>query len=147
MSRPKSRIILAAALLLASAPARAERLTFGQAIESALAHGREIQSAGQGVEAQAARVGGATARYGPTLHADANLLYWDKPLRVAFVAPGMMQPGMEIPVLTVRDQITSQVTVTLAQPLSGLLVVNRLVALERSGYEAARADETRSRLD
>ena len=38
-------------------------------------------------------------------------------------------------------------TVTLAQPISGLLVLHRLVGLERNGVEAARADQARARLD
>jgi outer membrane protein len=137
---------LTVVVLLAAAPARAqERLTFGQAIESALARGREVQAAEQGVEASRARVSGATARRWPSLHADANILYWDKPLRINFGAPDM--PGAQAGALTVRDQVTSQVTLTLTQPISGLLAVNRLVRLERNGVEAARADQVRSRLD
>jgi outer membrane protein TolC len=55
--------------------------------------------------------------------------------------------GMAASAVLIREQITSQVTVTLAQAISGLFVVNRLVALERNGAEAARADEQRARLD
>jgi outer membrane protein len=133
-------------VMLVAMPASAqERLTFGQAIESALARGREVQAAEQGVEASEARVSGATARRWPSLHADANILYWDKPLQVNFGVPGM--PGMEAGTLTVRDQVTSQVTLTLTQPISGLLAVSRLVRLERNGVEAARADQARARLD
>jgi outer membrane protein len=141
---------LAAALVLVALPARAqERLTLGQAVESALARGRGIQVAGQGVDASAARVSQARARYLPTLHADANILVWDKPLRVSFVPMGAMgtMTGAEAGVLTVRDQVTSQVTITLAQPISGLIAVNKLVALERRGLQAAQADQLTSRLD
>jgi outer membrane protein len=144
-----SRCPLMLAALLAAAPAAAqERLTLSQAVQSALGRGREIQIAGHEVEATEARVSGATARRGPTLRAEGNVLYWDKPLKISFgPMPSMTMSGAEAAALTVRDQITSQVTITLAQPISGLLVVNRLVALERNGHAAARADQERSRLD
>jgi outer membrane protein len=139
---------IAVALALAAAPAAAEPMTLSQAVQSALGRGREIQAAGQEVEATAARVRGARARMGPTLRAEGNVLYWDKPLRIAFgPIPDMTMPPAAAAALTVRDQITSQLTITVAQPLSGLLVVNRLVALERNGNEAARADQLRTRLD
>jgi outer membrane protein len=147
---PAVRALAAGALLLGAVPASAQqRLTLGQAIEAALSRGREVQAAAQGVEASSARVSGATARRWPTLHADANVLYWDKPLRINFSVPGMSGTAMppENGELVVRDQVTSQVTLTLAQPISGLLVVHRLVSLERNGVEAARADQMRARLD
>jgi outer membrane protein TolC len=140
-------VVMLLVVLLAATAAHAEQLTFAQAVESALSHGREIQAAAQGAEAQQARVRGAAGHYGPTLRTEANIQRWNKPLLVAFVPamPGMT--GMEVPALLVREQVTSQVTVSLAQPISGLFVVNRLVALERNGAEAARADQERARLD
>jgi outer membrane protein len=129
------------------APAGARRLTLRQAIEQAIGVGSEIQIASQGVEASAARVRGAGAQRFPQLKVEGNVLYWDKPLDLAFVMPGMMMPGQSVPVLRVREQTTAQVTVTLAQPISALLVLHRLIALERNGEEAAKADQLKARLD
>jgi outer membrane protein len=132
-----------------------QRLTLRQAIELAVASGPEIQAAEQGVEASAARVRGAGAQRFPQLRAEANVLYWDKPLELVFPAGPAMgmgtgmgtETGAAAPGLRVRDQVTSQVSITLAQPISALLVLHRLIALERNGEQAARADQARARLD
>ena len=58
-----------------------------------------------------------------------------------------MEPAGPAPSLRVRDRVTSQASVTLAQPISALVVLHRLVALEQNGVEAARADQMRARLD
>ena len=131
------------------------RLTFRQAIETALKNGPEIEIAASGVDAAQARVRAAGAQRFPALRAEANILYWDKPLEISFAGmPGMtgMTPspgtgGMAAPVLRVRDQVTSQASLTLAQPISGLFVLHRLVGLERNGAGAARADRERAKLD
>jgi outer membrane protein len=146
-----------ALLMGASAPAGAQppaasgprRLTLRQAIELSVERGPEIQVAAEGVLASAARVRGAGAQRFPQLRAEANILYWDKALELRFPT-GMMGMGMEgagAAALTVRDQVTSQVSVTLAQPISALFVLHRLVGLEENGEQAARADQARARLD
>ncbi len=131
---------------LAPAPPGARRLTFREAIQIALKDGSEISAASEGVRAASARVRGAGAQRFPQLSTQANILRWDKPLAVTFVSPGMPMSG-PAPALVVRDAWTSQVTVTVAQPISALLVINRLIALERNGEEAARAERERARLD
>jgi outer membrane protein len=140
------RALVIAALLCAAAPAQAQRLTLTQALEKALGHGREIAAATEAVAAGDARVKAAGAQRFPALKLDANIQYWDKPLIVAFAIPGMMTMG-PTPALVVRNQTTSAVTLTLAQPISGLFVLNQLIGLERNGREAARADQARARLD
>jgi outer membrane protein len=145
-----SSLLLSVAVHVSVASAQPRRLTFREAIELAVKSGPEVTSAAQGVEASAARVRGAGAQRFPQLRAEANILRWDKPLDLTFPVPMGMGMGMEggaAPALRVRDQVTSQVTVTLAQPISALLVIHRLIGLERNGVEAARADEARARLD
>lgn len=136
--------------VLAAPSARAQdgtskRFTFAQAIETALDNGLDIRAADQAISASASRVSGAGEQRYPRLRAEGNVLYWNKPLVVS-LAPSMpgMLPG---PGLVVRDQTTAQVSVSLVQPISGLFVLNRLVALERNGFEAARADKARAALD
>jgi outer membrane protein len=135
-----------AAALAQQAP---RRLTFQQAVQVALENGPEIEIGQAGIEASEARVRAAGAQRFPGLSAAANIQYWNKPLDVAFVMPGMMtmQPAEPIPALRVRDQVTSQVTITLAQPISGLLALQKLMVLEQNGVDAARADKLRARLD
>jgi outer membrane protein TolC len=128
------------------AAAQPQRVTYRQAIELALGNGSEVLAAREGVAASDARVRGAGAQRFPQLRAEGNILRWDKPLDVAFIMPMGMMEG-PTPVLRVRDQVTSQLTVSLAQPISALLVINRLIALERNGADVARADEARARLD
>jgi outer membrane protein len=141
------KLAAAAALLCAAGPAQAQqRLTLREALDTALGHGREIAVAREGVAATDARVKAAGAQRFPSLKVDANVQYWDRPLVVAFVIPGMM-PTEPVPALVVRNRTTAAATVTLAQPISGLLVLNKLIGLERNGREAARADQARARLD
>jgi outer membrane protein TolC len=157
---------LAVALtLLQASPARAQPaapLRLVDALAHSLERGHEVRAASLGVEAAATRVDGARAQRYPRLRAEANLLYWDSALELAFGAPGMgagmpgAMPGT-MPAATgmtagaskllVRDQITSNIQLTIAQPLSGLLVLQRLVALEAAGVSAARADAAKARLD
>jgi outer membrane protein len=143
--------VAALVLVLVAAPAVAQaprRLTLTEAIQTALKGGPELRAAELGVTASEMRVRGAKAQWGPRLRAEANVLYWDKPLEITFAPMGMGgMMGMTAPALTVRDQVTGQVTVSIAQPISGLIVIGRLVGLERNGVAASRADEQRSRLD
>jgi outer membrane protein len=149
-------LALAGARPVSAQPAAAgapRRMTFREAIELSVKRGPEIAVAAEGVQASAARVRGAGAQRFPQLRAEANILYWDKALDLTFPTMGMgMGTGMEpaggaAPALRVRDRVTSQVSVTLAQPISALVVLHRLIALEQNGVEAARADQARARLD
>jgi outer membrane protein len=143
----RAALLLLVIRLASPATAQAQKLTLREAIDGALNRGREIQIAAQGVEATTARVSGAGALRWPSLRVEGNVLVWDKPLKVRFGPADMSMAGAQAAELVVRNQVTSQVTVTIAQPISGLLAVSRLIALERNGQEAARADQARSRLD
>jgi outer membrane protein len=145
----KLSVTIAAAVTLFPAVAlgqAARRLTMTDAIKLGVERSLEPQAAAQGALAARARVKGAGAQRFPVLRAEGNILYWDRPLDVAFVMPGMM-PGASVPALRVRDQVTSQATVTLAQPISALLAISRLIGMEQKGLEASQADVSKSRLD
>ena len=143
------------ALAAVAAPAVAQaprRMTFQQAVTTALETGPEVQIAAAGVEAGEARVTAASRQRFPVLRVEGNIQYWNKALDVVFVpaAPDMtMQPmtPMMAPALRVRDRITSQVSVTLAQPISGLFVLHQLVNLEQAGVDVAKSDRVRAKLD
>ncbi len=124
------------------------RVTLSDAVRMALENGWEIQAADQGVFASQARVRGAGSQRFPRLKTEANLLYWDRPLDVVFSSmPGMPATDPSRDGVRVRDQVTWQASVSLAQPISGLFVLSRLVAQERDGLDAARADKARASLD
>ena len=130
------------------------RMTYREAVTKAVDTGPQVQISSAGVEASQARVSAASRQRFPVLRVEGNIQYWNKPLDVVFVptAPGTVMGMMEMmpmpgPALRVRNQITSQVTVTLAQPISGLFVLHQLINLEEAGLGAARSDRSQARLD
>jgi outer membrane protein len=154
MKRPIQLLLptfLAVATVVAPAAAQApRRMTFQQAVTAALETGPEIQITTAGVEAGQARVNAAAAQRFPVLRLEGNIQYWNKALDVVFV-PAPTDPNMPpmggTPALRVRDRTTSLVSVTLAQPISGLFVLHQLVNLEQAGVDVARSDRVRARLD
>jgi outer membrane protein len=125
------------------AVARGERLTLTEAVERAVKENREIGATREGIAAAEARVSGASAQRFPRLRADANVFLWNEAIEVSLAPPGTPNP----PTITVRDQITGSVTLTLAQPISGLVVLGTLIGVEQAGVSVARADLDRARLD
>ena len=122
----------------------ARRITLKEAIEVAVRQGPEITAAVAGVHAAEARVSAASAQRFPRLRTEANLQFWDKALEVSFAVPGMPGPA---PALRVRDQLTWQFSATIAQPLTGLFALGRLMSLEEAGVNAARHDQQKALLD
>jgi|GEM_PF-436836 len=117
----------------------ARRVTLNEAVELAVRQGPEITAAVAGVHAAEARVRAAGAQRFPKLRTEANLQYWDKELALE-IAP-------MAPPLVVREQLTWQFTATIAQPLTGLIALARLMSLEEAGVSAARHDQQKSLLD
>lgn len=124
----------------------ARRITLNEAIEVAVKQGPEITAAVAGVNAAEARVSSASAQRFPRLRTEANLQYWDKALEVQFEIPGMPAAAGG-PGLRVRDQLTWQFSATIAQPLTGLIALSRLLKLEEVGVSAARHDQQKAVLD
>ncbi len=138
---------LAAGFLVAlppSAGAQPQRLTFADAVRMSAARSPDIAGARHGVTAANLRVTGTSAQRYPKLRTEANLIRWDNPLRINLVGNGM--PGMDT-TFVARDQITTSLSISLAQPISGLFVLHRVVAMERHGADAARSEVDRARLD
>jgi outer membrane protein len=114
------------------------RLSFGEAVELSLRQAPDIASARAGVTAADVRASGTGAQRFPKLRAEANVLRWDTPLVINFT------PSDSV---VARSQITTQVSISLAQPISGLFVLGHLLAIDESGAQAARAEVSRARLD
>jgi outer membrane protein TolC len=147
MTSHRQRVALAAAVLSLLAPslASAQTLSLDEAMRSAANHPSVASAqADRAVASAASRQ--VSASYGPTLSAAANLRVWDSPLEVSLGGGGgavQLPPpqtayeqilfGMvNAPPTTIRDQVTWDASLTIAQPLSALWTINlgaRLAAL------------------
>src|SRR5688500_4653070 len=94
------------------------KLTLAQVVDVAVSDNPELAIAGKSIDIAGSRVSGAKALRLPRLSLDASAFLWSDELVLAFGPPG--SPG-----LVGRDYLTSTVTVTLTQPISGLVVVGR----------------------
>jgi outer membrane protein TolC len=157
MKRSVRSILLAAAAtgasLLAPALARAENdamppsmpaapvrlLTMAQAIDAALSHNPQLAIARETIVAADARAKADSALRLPLVSMKANVLFWDRPI-VADLGPDIGQ-------ITVRERVTGTVDFSVAQPLSGALVIGTLVARDRAAVEASRAQRDGLRVD
>lgn len=141
------RAVLALFLLAAAtAPASAEPITLDRAVELASGESARIGISEAAVAGARARVESVKALRYPSLSVEANVFLWNEELAFQIADPSMLPPGQDASV-TVRDRITSTVGVTLAQPLSGLLVIDKAVSLERAGVDAVRAEAQATRSD
>jgi outer membrane protein len=111
------------------------RLTLADAVQIASGGAKDVKIADEGVAAADARKSAARANLFPKLHADGNVFVWDQPL--AF--PAFPEP--------VRDQVTATLSLSVAQPITGLVTLLRVLEIEKSGHQAAEAERDRARLD
>jgi len=133
---------LAAGVLSVGGVAAAQpQITFQEAIDKALEQSLEIQAAAANAEAAGRRRSATNAQRYPLLQAEASLQRWNEALTVNF--GGMDGDGG----FTARDQITASTSVSLIQPLAGLIVLGRQVALDESVERQARAEVSSARLD
>lgn len=157
MKRSARNVLLAAAAtgaaLLAAHPARAEDaatrpqapsspahpVTMAQAIDAALSHNPQLAIAAETiVAADAKATADATLRL-PLLSARANMLFWDRAIEADL--------GPDIGKITIRNRVTGTVDVSVSQPLSGALVIGKLVSRDRAATEASRAQRDGLRID
>ncbi|MBI2375174.1 MAG: TolC family protein [Deltaproteobacteria bacterium] len=128
-------------LLSTASSARAEpprKLTLSQAIDEALSRSPVVQMAAAAESAADSRVSSTKAMLFPRLRAEGNVLVWDSELAFSLGGP---EP------LVVRDQVTGAVSVSVAEPLTGLYALTRLIALESAGRDAASAERETARMD
>jgi outer membrane protein len=136
--------VLVLALALAS-PASAQTpapLTFAGAVETSLDRNPQVALSRAAVAGARERVRGTRALRLPSLSAEGNLLFWDRALE--FDLGEMLPPGADT---TVRERVTANLTLTLAQPVTGFFVLGHLIGVEQDGLDAARADSDGTRLE
>jgi outer membrane protein TolC len=117
----------------------ATTMTLAQALDAALAHNPQLAIAAETIVAADARAtSDATLRL-PVVNAKANVVVWNRAL-VADLGPDL---GM----VRIRDQVTGAVELSVAQPLSGALVIGKLVERDRAAAAASRAQRDGLRID
>lgn len=142
MNAPSSTlaaVATAAALLWLPAQARAQSqpMSLDDVIRQAAQH-PQIGSAQADITAADAAVRQVRTSYGPTLSAAANLRIWNSPLEVSLGGGGgsiqlpppqtayeqILYGMVNAPPTTIRDQVTWDASVTIAQPLSSLWTIS-----------------------
>ena len=125
-------VAVAGVLVLGAHPACAEQqagppgapavhqLTLAAAIEAALSHNLQLAIEAEDIVAGEAKATADSKLRLPLLNMKANVMLWDRPI-VADLGP-------ELGKITIRDRVTGTVDVSVSQPLSGALVIGKLVA-------------------
>jgi outer membrane protein TolC len=139
--------LLAATVGVAAAD-DARRITLAEAVD--LARGDSLAVDLQQEQIEAARHKAASTRKLrlPTLGVKASVLAWNDV--IAFSQPCTGQPGCPasgVFTSTIRDRVTGTAEINLAQPISGLFVLGRLIAGDDAAIDAARADLEVAKLD
>jgi outer membrane protein len=138
---------LAATMTMFSVGARAEDggvCRLAECVELALAHSPELgafEAVSEGAQANRKATRG---NLGPKLKVDGGVQLWDSELQTRF-SSGI--PGIEVPPFTVRDAVTWNVNVTIAQPLVGLWTIFQAEELAELGVDVAALDREVARLD
>jgi outer membrane protein TolC len=114
-----------------------QALTLADAERLALRQSPELAISQKTVEVGSRRVKAARAQRLPRLSVESNLLLWDKEIAIPF----MPQP------VVIRGQITSTTTVTLAQPLTPLIAIGKLIDIEEAGRSASEAELQGAQVD
>jgi outer membrane protein len=121
----------------ALAPARS--LSLAQAIEAALAHNPQLAIAAEAIVAADARTAADATLRLPLVSARANVFVWNRPIEADL--------GPDIGKITIRDQVTGTAELQVSQPLSGALVIGKLIARDRAAADATRAQRDGARID
>ncbi|WP_428267911.1 TolC family protein [Haliangium sp.] len=147
MSKNLAALVAALSLTASTAMAQApgeeapaeQRMTLAECVELALQRNQELVRTDAVVaEAEAGRLS-ARGRYGPLLRVDASVSRWGDSVEFT------LDPAA--PPLVVRDQITSQVSGSLIQPLTGLWAIHEGYKAQTYGHDAAQHEQTAARHD
>jgi outer membrane protein TolC len=129
-------------LMLASDP---EPLPLEEAERIALDQSPDVRTANQAAIGALADVRSERGGMLPKLHVDGQLQYWGSPYSINFLSElppqftSLLPPNTSIPPTTVRDATTSNLSVTLSQPLTQLWGQWRQLDADRLAREAALA--------
>jgi len=106
-------------------------------VTDALAHGPDLKGKDAAIDAALAGKDQARGNYGPKLMVSGGVQIWNDEIAADF---NLGIPGVVIPPLIVRQQVTWNVNVTLAQPLTGLWSIYEANQLAALGVDVAQLE-------
>jgi outer membrane protein TolC len=124
----------------AAAPPRAAlKITMAEAIDAALSHNPELAIATESIAVANARTAADATLRLPLLGVRANAQLWNTTI--------VADLGSDIGKITLRDRLTGSIDLSVTQPLSGALVIGKLVSRDRAAADASRAQRDGLRID
>lgn len=139
-------LLVAAAVALGAvsvASAQQRDLSLDRAIDVAMSNNDRVRGAGVTVRQRQASRRSATAKFGPSFRVESDVQRWDEPQTTEFSAPGQ-SGGAE---LTVREQTTANLSMTVVQPLTPLWSIYEAQRIEQLDVEQAETARTQTRRD
>lgn len=131
------RLRIAALVITLSGAASAEPMPVEQCVSIAISRNPDSKSADYEVDAAESTRSGVRGELLPKLRAEGALQEWDRPFDIAF-------GGGSFPV---RDQFTWNTTVSILQPITGLLATYHRYKIEDFGVDVARLHRDMTRRD
>jgi outer membrane protein len=140
-------VVLAA--LAGTAAAEERTITLSEAIELAAGESLAVDLQKEQITAAREKRAATAALRFPTLGVKASVLMWNDAITFAQPCDPAEPPCPPSGVveLTVRDRVTGSAEVNLAQPISGLLLIGRLIDGDRAGIEVASGELQVAKLD
>lgn len=143
-TRVKWHVVLVLSLVVG--PLSAEEWTLEQAVRTALQRSHDVRLSDLDTQKAWAQRMSALGQMGPKLGVQGKILRWDEPTEVSFgfQIPDFVkqQLGLDIPSsMHVMDQVTKDVSLTVAQPITPLL---SLYAIYRVQGEAEQSSTART---
>jgi outer membrane protein len=143
----RSAVTIAAGVLLTAHAVHAQepaakaprQLTMAAAIEIALSGNPQLAIEAENIVAAEAKARADSKLRLPLLSLRANVFAWDRRI-VADLGP-------DIGEITIRDRVTGTVDLSLSQPLSGALLIGKLVERDLAAATASRAQRDGVRVD
>ena len=138
-----------AALAASAAAEDARTITLGEAIELAAGDSLAIDLQKEQIIAAQEKKKSTQALRLPTLGAKGSVLVWNDIISFAQGCDPAMPgcPPSGVVELVVRDRVTGSAEINIAQPISGLIVIGRLIDGDQAGIDAATAQLDVARLD
>jgi outer membrane protein len=141
--------VVLAALAGSSAADEARTITLTEAIQLAAGESLAVDLQKEQIDAAREKKKSTSALRFPTLGAKASVLVWND--KISFAQPcdpaEMGCPPSGVVELTVRDRVTGSAELSLAQPISGLLLLGKLIDGDQAAIDSADAELQVAKLD
>jgi len=123
-------------------------MTLADALASAHKDSPELAISAAAIAGAERELKAAKALRLPSVKVEASVLRWNEPIEIDFSIPGLEPPpGMELDPIVVRDQLTTQTTVTVVEPLSTQIPIASLIGVSRHGLDAAGFEHDQTQAD